>query len=472
MISIGPHKKVFLAALTLASSLAHLTAQTTAPAKESPPPVATLTTFRPTAADVLTVPEGVAGDFDVAKQPPVIDFGILPGQWEGAKLWSNWGDSIYASDGRFYCSIGDHDGPHGHSYVYQVDPAEKTMRLVVDYTKVVGVPPGQYAPGKIHCALMEAGDGWLYFLGYQGSGGTTKEFGYQGDWMLRYHLASGKAENLGAAVPDNGAPCSILHAPSKTVYGLTSPGQTIPPPRRSQFFAYDLEKKKLLFLGGPRPNMARTLLLAKDGRVYYSYSPEPPEEAQTQQNKTKKAKRRKAEPVEGVFVRYDPKTNTVAPTAVRVPGDGILRAASRPDAKGVAYAISKDGVVFAFDTNTEKVTPITSAFVAGPPYTTSMRLDPTDRYLYYIPSAHGGSREHGTAVIQLDVKTGRRKVLAFLNDYIRKQSSYNLGGTFGIALSKDGDTLFVCFNGGLLSQKKNDFGLCSAMVLHIPQGER
>jgi hypothetical protein len=163
----------------------------------------------------------------------------------------------------------------------------------------------------------------------------------------------------------------------------------------------------------------------------------------------------------------------VGAMAIRIPGDGMLRAASRADAYGVVYGISKDGVVFAFDTNTETVTEIAKVFVTGRLYTAVCRLDPTDTYLYYIPGAHGRSSEIGTPVIQLNVKTHRCKVLAFLNETIRQQKNYNLGGTYGIALSGDGSQLFVSFNGAQLpAGKQSEFGLCSTMLLHIPESER
>ena len=163
-------------------------------AKERPaPPVVTMDRLEPTPS-VLEAPEGVKGDFRVASKAPAIDFGILPGQWKGAKLWSAWGNAVCASDGKFYVAIGDHDHPHGHTCVYAVDPIGKTIKQVLDVDKVLGRPADEYAPGKIHAPLIDAGDGWLYFVTYRGSvRSTTQELNYEGDWLLRCHLASGKS---------------------------------------------------------------------------------------------------------------------------------------------------------------------------------------------------------------------------------------------------------------------------------------
>jgi len=433
-----------------------------------------LVTLRPSAEDVLVAPTDVEGDFDVAKTPPVIDFAVLPGQWEGAKLWSNWGDSLCGPDGNYYCSIGDHDGPHGHTYVYKVDPRAKTVEQIVDYNKVVGMAKDKYAPGKIHGPIMAGGDGWLYFIGYRARG-TTEEYGYRGDWMLRYHVESGKVENVGIPVPYASVPTSKIHLPSRIMYGLTAPGETSPV-KHPQFFAYYMDKKTLVFLGGPPSNMPRAIFLTPDGRAYYSYdaAPRPRKPERRRGEKGKTLRPTSTGSIEAYMVRYDPKLNCTQPTKARIPGDGILRAASRIDSNGVGYGITRSGLVFAFDTKTETIRPITQVFVKGPGYTTACRLDPTETYLYYIPSAHGGSRQHGTAVIQLNVKTGRRKVVAFLNDYIRKEENYNLGGTFGLAMNEDGSQLFICWNGKDLPapEKKADFGLVSVMIIHIPEGER
>jgi hypothetical protein len=60
-----------------------------------------------------------------------------------------------------------------------------------------------------------------------------------------------------------------------------------------------------------------------------------------------------------------------------------------------------------------------------------------------------------------------------LNETVRQQMSYNLGGTYGIALSAGGGQLFVAFNGAELpAGKQSEFGLCSALLLHIPESER
>ena len=410
---------------------------------------ATLEKLPPSPA-LLHPPDGVEGDFAVAREAPEVEFAVLPGQWQGAELWSAWGDAIWASDGKCYASIGDHHSPHGCSYVYQVDPDEKTVKLVVDVNALLKIPEDKYTAGKIHAPLVDLGDGWLYFVTYRGSvRGTTEERGYKGDWLFRYDFESGKVENLGIMVPHSSVPVLIGHRPTKRLYGLSAPGQTMPEPR-NQFFVYDIGQRKLIFAGGPETTMCRALILADDGRAYYDH--------------------------DGHLVGYDPDKNVVTQTKAKLPG-GNLRAASRPDAKGLTYCFASDGTGFSFNTreNSFKATAIketTKSFVTGPLYTAVCKLSPDERYLYYSPGAHGRTSQQGTVLMQLDVKTGRRKVLAFLNAYLREKKNYNLGGTYAISLNKDGSKVFICWNGGSMDQRKQEFGLCSVMIVHIPESER
>lgn len=403
---------------------------------------------------LLQAPEGLEQGFTVAREAPLIDFAIYPGQFAGAKLWSSWGDALYVSDGKFYTSIGDHDSPHGTAYVYRIDPQTRRLTRIVDYNAVVGIPGDKYTPGKIHGGLVDGGDGWIYMFGYRGNVRlTTAEKGYRGDWLLRYEMATGKTENLGIPLADCGVPCMKGHPKSHSLYGLAAWGMTMPEPRINPFFHYDLQARKVVYCGGPDCGSPRAIIVAEDGRVYYSR----PEGASGKYS----------------LARYDSKSRRVETLGARLPGEGFLRAASRPDADGVAYCFTTDGTIFAFDTRTEKITEMMKAFVGGPLYTATCRLDSAGKYLYYVPGAHGGTHQAGTPVIQLDVKRRRLKVIAFLNAHFRREKQYNLGGTYGIALDADGSRLLISFNGAPLEGAKHkDFGFCSAVILHLPEAER
>src|SRR5690606_24563608 len=58
----------------------------------------------PDSPSVLKPPAGL-DNVTVAKTAPQIDFAVFPNQWDGAKLWSSWGDALRAADGKFYASV-------------------------------------------------------------------------------------------------------------------------------------------------------------------------------------------------------------------------------------------------------------------------------------------------------------------------------------------------------------------------------
>lgn len=393
-------------------------------------------------AGFVQVPAGATGSFDVARSAPAVRFGVLPGQYDGAELWSSWGDAVLASDGCFYTSIGDHDKPYGSAFIYKVDAERGTMRQVVNVNEVLGLTnSASYAPGKIHAPLVDGGDGWLYAVTYRG--GAAADF--RGDWLLRYELAGGRAESLGIMVPECSVPSMIYHAPSRMLYGLSVPGTNRKEPAPA-FFAYSLEARKVVFscpsLSGP----SRACFADAAGNVYWDSD-----------------KR---------LGRYDVAAKKAAAPGAAIPGNGTLRAASAVSSKGIAYGITSDGVVFAYDTKGGSIREIGKVFPSGGPYTAVCRLDPTERFLYYVPAAHGGTSKTGTAVVQLSLETGRPKVIAFMAEPLARLAGYSVGGTYGLALSADGSRLFIAWNGGRPGGKSKDFGLCAVTILDIPAGER
>ena len=406
----------------------------------------------PNSKTLLEHSDGLDGDFDVASVPPKIDFCIFPGQWKGARLWSSWGDALTASDGCYYTSIGDHAAPHGTAYVYRVDPNNGMVSQVVDYNQVIGAKDEtKYTPGKIHGAIVEGDEQWLYFFGYRGSvRKTSADVGYKGDWLLRYHLSSGKTENLGIPLNDRSVPVLIANRENHSLYGLAVPGQTAEQ-QTAQFFRYDYEANKVVFQHAFDESGPRSMLVTENGKAWFGVHDHSGN---------------------GVFAIYDGQQQ-VRVTNLRIPGAGMLRAATRPAKDGTVYCLSKDGVVFSVDTNKERIRQLGQAFVGDKQYIATCRLDPTERFLYYVPFAHGKSSRVGTPVIQFDFKKKRPKVLCFLAKHVSDYAKFHLGGTYGIAISDDGSQLFINWNGSQLpTSKQPDFGLCGAMIVNIPEEER
>ena len=105
-------------------------------------------------------------------------------------------------------------------------------------------------------------------------------------------------------------------------------------------------------------------------------------------------------------------------------------------------------------------------------------LSPDERFLYYLPGSHGRAWQSGTPVIQFDLASGHRKVLAFLAPAIESRTDYVPAGTYGMKVSADGSTIFVNFNGHPADairpakMKPIGFGLTAFAAIHIPASER
>lgn len=407
--------------------------------------------------DFLQGPEGIRSGVAIAQTPPSVEFMLYPSQNYPGKPWSNWGDSL-AVDGKYFSAIGDHlaigakgDGEHGvgTGLVFQYDPNSKSLRLLADLAKVLNMPEGHYAPGKIHSRIDMGSDGWLYYATHRGSiQSTTDEFHYRGDWILRTNPQSGETEVVvQGPVPKHSIPNSVIDPERLIFYGGTAAAFD----RKEEgvwFFAYDMKNRKLLYSGPAGP--ARYMIYARStGRVYYVPGKE-----------------------NGELQRFDPAVDS---KPVKVAGSHIgVRAATQETPQGFVYTVSlgqraNDAAIWSFNCKTEETRRIGSAAVGSQAYVASIDADPTGRYLYYVPGAHGGSERDGTAVVQFDVKTGQKKVIAFLEPFYTNKYGFTLKGTYATAVDPTGDKLYVTWN---VSRGGRAWDCCGMTVIHIPKSER
>jgi hypothetical protein len=405
------------------------------------------TVLTDTSAEFLKAPASLKPGVVIAKTPPTIDFLFFPGQTYAGKPWSAWGDSL-AINGKYYASIGDHLAPAGNAFVYEYDPATKQLRQLADVRKVLNSPDGHYTPGKIHGRLDMGDDGWLYFSTHRGSTRvTTDQYHYKGDWIIRTHPESGKTEIVAQGpVPKHCIPNSVLDPKRLIFYGGTASGSG-GDEEGIQFFAYDVKNKKLLYAGSDGPS--RYMIFAKStGRIYYTQGKDST----------------------GQLMRFAPEKGTPE----KIPGTIGIRAATQETPDGFVYTVSQgrrgeDAMLYAFNTKTEVITELGPAAVGSQSYIASLDADPTGRYLYYIPGAHGGSAADGSPVIQFDVKIRQKKVLAFLDPYYTAHYSFTPVGTYSSAVDPSGDKLYITWNVNRGGKAWDCVGLT---VVHVPAGER
>jgi hypothetical protein len=403
----------------------------------------TVATF--SSPDLLEPPASMR-NVSVARTPPVVDFLYYPGQDYEGKPWSNWGDGV-ATPGKYYSAIGDHRAPDGNAFVYEYDTAKKTLKKIVDLQELLEVPEGQYSPGKIHSRIDMGSDGWLYFSTHRGSTRvTTDEYGYKGDWIIRYNPETSTSDVVvRGPIGKHCIPCSVLDPDRLIFYGGTTAGDRAD--KRNLFFAYDVANSRLLYSGAGGPG--RYMLFSQSThRVYFTPG------------------------LGGSLFRYDPKQDA---RPVELDAEIGVRAATKETPQGHIYTVSKeDATIYRFDTKTEKVERIGSAPVGIQTYITTIDADPTGRYLYYVPGAHGGSEKDGSAIVQFDVISRTKKVIAFLHPVLRQRLGYTPLGTFSTAISPSGEILYITWNGNLggLRRGRLTWDACALTVVHIPPSER
>jgi hypothetical protein len=381
----------------------------------------------------------------IAKTPPRVDFLYYPKQDYPGRPWSAWGDSL-AANGQYYSSIGDHGAPGGNAFVYEYDPETKTIRCLVNVRETLKLPEGHYTPGKIHSRIDLGSDGWLYFATHRGSTRvTTDKHHYEGDWIIRHHPRDKKTEIVAHGPAGKQCiPTSVLDAQRMIFYGGTAAADYRD--ARVTFFAFDLKARKLLHseLDGPY----RYFLFAKStGRVYFTPDDDQP------------------------LRRYDPGAGSSARLDVRLG----LRAATEETPEGCVYTVCRQGMLWRFHAKTEKAEQLGSAAVGTENYIATLDADPTGRYLYYVPGAHGGGYRDGTPIVQYDVRTKARKVLAFLYPALQKEVGYAPIGTYSLSVDARGERLYITWNGnrgGSDDRGRLNFDTCALTVVHIPESER
>jgi sugar lactone lactonase YvrE len=434
-----------------------------------PPPLRGVTngTIRIEGRSLLAVPEAVvrlaatnvhAVPFDMAAEPPVLDLafhGSLPDAALNGTGWTAWGDIGVADDGRVYSAIGDHgrdaEGA-SRAYLFEWDPAARRLRQVVDLNAITPRTRGEPTWAKVHAGIHQAADGWIYFSGTLNDGARAVHTNYHwseaipGGQLYRYDPRSGRAEVF-ANLPAPRCTATTQLDRERAVWWCNLEGHA------NALYGLCLTNREVVYRS-PEGAVAfnRNFALARDGALYFNGP-------------------------DGIW-KYDPLARAIHPTRSVFPGPkGSMRASTHESRAGVLYGVTMGGQLFRYRPDRDALEMLGPDFLAGN-YTTVCVLSPCEKYLYYLPGAHGGAFKIGTPVIQYDIAAGRRKVLAFLADAVADACDYVPAGTYGVKLSADGATLYVNFNGHAAdavrpkAMKANGFGFTAFAAIHIPASER
>jgi hypothetical protein len=433
--------------------------------------------------EFLKIPQSVnhlKDQFTVAKTAPEIEFVIIPNEERyqldppeeyHPTVWSSWGQGIFSEITQtYYLGFGNHRFHEARLYLVEYNAKTKTVQLSPEINKILGRElPNGYGDAKIHGWLNFYNETDMYFCTYWAHYPEPLEAyyqtGYDGCHIMSYNINTKEFKDFGVPMPRYTWPYHHLDAKRGLLYAVGF---------SKVFLCYDIDQQKVRFAGFPPDSILwnnRAILVNEETGLVYC----------TNMSKTDK---------ELHFIEYNPVTNRFKKMKSTVPPNeesglkGSMRAHTRHISKdgwfiGITRYVSKEedsgGQLFKFYPDEDRVEKLKLCWPGIQRYTTSIALSPDEKYLYYLPGAHGRSHFEGCPVVQYNVQTGERKVLAFLFPYFYDKYGYIPGGSFSVDLDKEGKRLFVCLNGLFLDYKlvANDiFGDPSILVIHIPESER
>ncbi len=367
-------------------------------------------------ADAVTLQRGEG-------ENPAVEAVIYPRPDYEGDPWSQWGQGLVLSDGRFLAAIGDHLGRDGNSYLFVYDPESGRVTRFTDVLSQVEHEEGEWGYGKIHGQIVAGACGEAYVSTYWGTDqGIEYQGNYRGDLLFRLDTATLELDPLGAPLPEHGIPSLAGPGPDGLVYGEA----VIPDPQKAagskqgSFFAYDTAAGEVAFRADDeRLNGFRNVIVTEDGTAYISA----------------RGSR---------LLVYEPGASELSMHPQPLPG-GFLRASTRPAPDGTVYGVTQSPAqLFAL-----RPDGAIDDLGAATGYTASLALDPDGERFFYVPGAHGDSAELGTPLIAVDTETGEQTTVVELNELVERQLGLTLGGSYSVAVDPSGDRVYVSMNAGI-----------------------
>lgn len=367
---------------------------------------------------------------------PRVEAVVYPHPEHEGNPWSQWGQGMVLDDGRYLSAIGDHRGPDGNSYLYEYDPASKTLTQIVDVLAIADHTAGDWGFGKIHAQMVPGPCDTVMVATYWGTRRDI-EFtaGYRGDVLMSLDPQQRTVGTRGVAYPGHGIP-SLAGSPD----GQLLYAEAVDPlgEDAGAFVVHDTADGTTIFVDDdPSHTGYRSIAVDAEGKAYYSIG-------------------------DGMLAVYDPVSNTRSRLEAKLPG-AWLRAASRPGGEGAWYGVTRDPEFFFALHPDGTVRTLTEA--RG--YTTSVALSPDETLLYSVPRAHGDSWRLGAPLMAMDTATGDQETVIELQPFAEEHLGLRLGGTYNIAMDKLGKTIYIGMNASQIGDDTG-FGEVVLMIVTFP----
>ncbi|KKN06527.1 hypothetical protein LCGC14_1076370, partial [marine sediment metagenome] len=441
---------------------------------------------------------------EVAPKIELVYHDQLPNAALNGVGWSSWGDLCVASDGSVYSGTGNHWGiQKGEAFVYRWQPSTRVISKVADLNAISETKSEEVHFSKVHAGIFEGNDKKIYFTGTLDDGGLAASEEMLDKWtehvvggkLFQYNPVTGKTV-IYADFPRATVTATTEYDAKRNILYCALEGD----PEGFAFGAFDMDEKKWIYTGSPgQITNDRNFMLDSEGNVYFNGN-ESFEHTGVRLNSLEEEWQRTKQQKEGkvilsskkskildqrihknadtytTLLKYDPKINEVVLTNSFLTSEGI-RSSTRESKEGYIYGSTMGGELFRYSPIIDEMKLLGSNFLKKGEYITVCVLSPDEKFLYYLPGAHGSAGFSGTPIIQYNIENRQQKALAFLSQPMVKAFQYSPGGTFGSKLSEDGSKLYVGLNGsgsGNLKPKEHDggFGLTSFVVVHIPSEER
>jgi hypothetical protein len=133
---------------------------------------------------------------------------------------------------------------------------------------------------------------------------------------------------------------------------------------------------------------------------------------------------------------------------------------TEPDGQGIWYGVTRNPEVFFALSPDGTVRTLTDALG----YTTSVALSPDGTTLYSVPEAHGQSWRMGAPLMAVDTTTGEQEVVIELQPLAEEHLGVRLGGTYNVAIDKEGKTIYLGMN---TSDTSDDSGFGEVVLIIV-----
>jgi hypothetical protein len=378
---------------------------------------------------------------------PVEDVGTVDGAAVAAAIypladtegnpWSQWGQGVVISDGRFVSAVGDHLGRNGTSWFYEFDPATDLLTRTVEVSDALGHQADDWGYGKIHAPMGMSECGDVLAATYWGTR-RDLELGdsYRGDQLIRYDPWARDIQPLGVPIDGFGIPSIAVTPDHQWIIGEAVDPES--DPDAGDLFVARVDDGEVVHVVEDGNHVGfRNVMIDSRGHALYSVG-------------------------DRSLVGIDPVSGMTTTLLDVLPGEW-LRASTAPGPDGAVYGVTREpDILFRLDAAGTFTT-------LGPveDYVASLALSPDGRTVYYVPGAHGNGWTEGTPLIAVDIGSGEHTEIVRLNDLIEPALGVRVGGSYNVVADPSGDVIYIGLNAGELDDDA-PFGSVVLAVVELP----